>query len=169
MFIAVRTAAEPLALTGALRDQIWALDRDQPITSLMTMDGRLAESLRQPRFSMLLLGLFAVVALVLSLVGIYGVLSYLVASRTREIGIRLALGAQPAHVVRGVLTQALRLVAAAWRWGSRAAYALTRLLTSMLHEVSPTDPRRPRRRVGRSHPGARGRGRPRRFLRRGRA
>ena len=106
----------------------------------MTMDGRLAESLRQPRFSMLLLGLFAVVALVLSLVGIYGVLSYLVASRTREIGIRLALGAQPAHVVRGVLTQALRLVAGGVVLGLAGSFALTRLLTSMLHEVSPTDP-----------------------------
>jgi putative ABC transport system permease protein len=140
MFLAVRTAADPLALSGALRDQIWALDRDQPITSLMTMDGRLSESLRQPRFSMLLLGLFAVVALALSLVGIYGVLSYLVASRTREIGIRLALGAQPAHVVRGVLTQALRLVGFGVALGLAGSYALTRLLGSMLHEVSPTDP-----------------------------
>ena len=140
MFIAARIAAEPLALAGALRDQIWALDRDQPITSLMTMDGRLAESLRQPRFSMLLLGIFAVVALVLSLVGIYGVLSYLVASRTREIGIRLALGAQPAHVVRGVITQALWLVGGGVALGLAGSYALTRLLTSMLHEVSPTDP-----------------------------
>jgi putative ABC transport system permease protein len=140
MFLAVRTAADPLALSGALRDQIWALDRDQPITSLMTMDGRLSESLRQPRFSMLLLGVFAVAAVTLSLVGIYGVLSYLVASRTREIGIRLALGAQPAHVVRGVLTEALRLVSFGVALGLAGSYALTRLLGSMLHEVSPTDP-----------------------------
>ncbi len=140
MFIVARSTGEPLALAAALRDQIWALDRDQPITSLMTMDGRLAESLRQPRFSMLLLGLFAVVALVLSLVGIYGVLSYLVASRTREIGIRLALGAQPAHVVRGVITQALWLVGGGVALGLAGSFALTRLLTSMLHDVSPTDP-----------------------------
>jgi putative ABC transport system permease protein len=119
---------------------IWAVDRDIPLDDLRTMDDLVGGSLARPRFVGLLLGLFAAAALLLAAMGIYGVLSYTVAQRTSEIGIRMALGAQRGEVVRAVVGQGLALTALGIAIGGAAAVALTRVLAGMLFGVSPTEP-----------------------------
>ena len=140
MTLVVRTKVNPSSLAGAIREQIHALDKDQVVYAVATMDQLLSESLALRRFSMLLLGLFAAVALLLAAVGLYGVISYTVGQRTHEFGIRIALGAQPGDVLRLVVRHGFTLVLAGLGAGIVAALALTRLLESLLYGISSTDP-----------------------------
>jgi putative ABC transport system permease protein len=129
----------PTNLTPAIREQIWALDKDMPIANVATMDRLLAESVAQPRFRTLLLGIFATLALALASIGIYGVISYSVTQRTHEIGIRMALGAQARDVSKLVVLEGMALALIGVAIGLAASFALTRLMESLLFEVSTTD------------------------------
>jgi putative ABC transport system permease protein len=137
--IVVRTEGDPLSVVAAVKSQIWSVDPDQPIPSVGTMDRVVANSVAARRFNMLLLGLFAAVALALAAVGIYGVISYTVSQRTHEIGIRVALGARGSDVLRLVAGQGMALAVTGVLLGLAAAFGLTRLMTSLLFGVSPTD------------------------------
>jgi ABC-type antimicrobial peptide transport system permease subunit len=119
--------------------EIQALDPEMPVFDVGSMDQRLHDSLARRRFSMFMLGLFAVVASILAAIGIYGVMAYSVNERTHEIGIRLALGAPPAKVRQLVLRQAMVLTSAGLASGLAAAFALTRIMSSLLYGVSATD------------------------------
>ena len=132
--------ADPLSVTSAVRNEIKKIDPDVPLTNVATMDDRLSKSVAQPRFRTTLIALFAVVALVLACVGIYGVISYSVTLRTHEIGIRMALGAQRAHVLKMVIGQAIVLAIAGVALGLTGSYALTSLMSKLLFGVKPTDP-----------------------------
>jgi putative ABC transport system permease protein len=138
--VAIRTAGEPLAIANQARAALAAVDPQLPLTKLRTMEDRLAGSLTQPRVSMAVLGVFALLALVLAAIGIYGVLSYAIARRTREIGIRIALGAQPGDVRRLVIGQGMRPVVGGVLLGVGGALLLTRLMQGLLYGVSPSDP-----------------------------
>jgi len=140
MYLAVRTTSEPTSLVGAIRHEVQELDREQPIAEIATMEDLLTTSLSQSRFSTLLLGIFAGVALLLAAVGLYGVMAYSVAERTHEIGIRVALGAQASDVLRLVVRQGLTLAFAGVAIGLGAALMLTRVMTSLLYGVTATDP-----------------------------
>lgn len=140
MSLVVRTTNDPQSQAAAVKGQIRVIDRDLPIEDGKTMEQLLAESVSGPRFNMLLLTMFAVVALVLALVGIYGVMSYTVTQRTHEIGIRVAVGAQSRDVFRMVLGQGMLLALIGVAFGLVGALALTRLMTSMLFGVEPNDP-----------------------------
>jgi putative ABC transport system permease protein len=137
--LAVRSTTDPTSLTTAVRQQVLALDRDLPIFNVKTMEQALTDSVASQRLNTLLLGLFAAVAFILAAVGIYGVMSYLVAQRTQEIGIRLALGAQASAVLRLILQQGMTLALAGVGAGVLLALALTRVLRSLLFGVSATD------------------------------
>ncbi len=139
MFMLVRTKSDPAQLTAAVTREIQSLDSDLPVFDVKTMEGRLHESLARRRFSMLLLGVFAVIAVMLAAVGIYGVMAYSVNQRTHEIGIRLALGALPANIQTLVLRQSLTLVSVGIGLGLAGAFALTRAMASLLFGVSATD------------------------------
>jgi putative ABC transport system permease protein len=140
MSLVVRTASDPLSLAGAVKSQIQMIDKDLPIDEAKTMQQLLAESISGRRFNMLLLTVFAVVALVLAIVGIYGVMSYTVTQRTHEIGIRVAIGAQSRDVFRMVIGQGMMLAMIGVAFGLIGAFGLTRLMTTMLFGVEPTDP-----------------------------
>jgi predicted permease len=140
MTIVVRTATSPLALTSEIRRQVSALDKDVPIFNVRSMDQLFDESVSPQRMTMLLLGIFSALAMLLAAVGIYGVVSYSVARRTREIGIRMALGAQQPDVLRLVLGEGMRLALAGVVCGIVAALGLTRLMASLLFDVKPADP-----------------------------
>jgi putative ABC transport system permease protein len=127
-------------LTNAIRQEVWAIDRGVPITDSRTMEQILAAVTSQPRFNTILLGIFAAVALILAGVGIYGVMSYSVTQRAREIGIRIALGARRGDVLRLVVKQGMFLALLGVSIGLAASFALTRLMTGLLYEVSATDP-----------------------------
>jgi putative ABC transport system permease protein len=133
-------AVDPTSLVGAIRQQILATDPNQPIYNVRTMDERITESIGTQRFSMLLLMIFAGVALVLASVGIYGVISYSVTQRTHEIGIRMALGAQNRDILKMVLGQGMLLTLAGVGVGVVAALLVTRVMSSLLFGVSATDP-----------------------------
>jgi putative ABC transport system permease protein len=139
MNLLVRTVAPPESITSAVRAQISAVDPDQPVAAIQTIDELVASSLAQPRFIMLLLGIFSATALALSVIGIYGVLSYWVAQRRYELGIRLALGAQRADILRMVVRQGFMLAIAGIGFGLIAALLLTRLMSSMLYQVGTLD------------------------------
>jgi putative ABC transport system permease protein len=136
----VRTSVEPMSLATSIRDTIWAVDKDQPVANVDTMDHIVSEAIARQRFSMLLLGIFAALALILAAVGIYGVMSYSVAQRTHEIGIRMALGARRADVLKMTVNQGLKLVSIGMMLGLAAAFLLTRVLASLLFGISATDP-----------------------------
>ncbi|HEV3468003.1 MAG TPA: ABC transporter permease, partial [Pyrinomonadaceae bacterium] len=140
MTLVVRCAGDPAALAAAVREQVWAVDKDQPVYNVRTMEQLLGESLAQRRFTMLLVAVFAGAALLLAAVGLYGVMSYAVAQRTHEIGIRMALGAQRRDVLRIMLGQGMSLTLAGVCLGLAAAAGLTRVLASLLYGVSATDP-----------------------------
>ena len=136
----IHTKADPLSTLSAVEDRIWSVDKAQPIEDVATMDQLLAKSNATPRFQALLLGTFGGLGLLLAVVGIYGVISYSAAHRTREIGIRMALGAKPNQVMRLVLAQGLILALIGVAIGIVASLALMRVLSSLLFGVSPTDP-----------------------------
>lgn len=138
--IAVRTAGEPRSFANAVRNQILAMDRDQPISGVSTMQELLDESEGQLRLIMTLLGVFAGAATVLTVIGLYGIISYSVAQRTREIGIRRAVGAQPGDILALVVGQGLRLVLAGVVLGLGGAWGLTRVMKDLLFQVSAVDP-----------------------------
>ncbi|MCI0490297.1 MAG: ABC transporter permease [Blastocatellia bacterium] len=140
MFLTVHTEGDPLNLIGAVRSQVTALDPDLPVYSVRTMDQILAGSVAQPRFNSLGLGIFAAIALALAMVGVYGVISYSVAQRTHEIGVRMALGARASDVLKLVLKKGLILTFTGIAVGVLASLALTRLMSSLLFGVSATDP-----------------------------
>ena len=136
----VRTASEPTQIISALRREVMALDRDLPIFDIALMENLLSGSVAQPRFNMLLLGIFAAVALVLAIVGVYGLLNYSVTQRTHEIGVRMALGAQRGDVLRLIAARGLGLVTIGVIIGLAAAAGLTRLMSSLLFGITATDP-----------------------------
>jgi putative ABC transport system permease protein len=138
--LVVRTNIEPMSLAPAVRKTVWEIDKDQPVSDITSMEAVVSDSVARQRFSMLLLGVFAVLALVLAAVGIYGVMSYSVVQRTREIGIRMALGAQRRDVLKMTVGQGLKLVGIGVAIGLAAAVILTRVMSTLLFGVSATDP-----------------------------
>jgi ABC-type antimicrobial peptide transport system permease subunit len=138
--LTVRTEASSLGFSGLVREQVRALDRDQSISAVRTMDDLVDEQLGQRRLLALLLGSFASMALLLVLMGIYGIIAYSVAERTQEMGIRRALGAQRTDILRLVVGQSFRLAFAGVAIGILGALGLTRLMGSLLFHVSATDP-----------------------------
>jgi predicted permease len=139
MSLVVRTAGNPAEMTATVRQAVQQLDRDQVPTEIATMQEVMAKSIQTQRFSMFVLGAFAILALALAAVGIYGVMSYVVAQRTHEIGIRIALGARLENILLLVLKNALRMTIAGIVLGAAGAFALTRLMKSLLFGVMPTD------------------------------
>jgi putative ABC transport system permease protein len=138
--ITMRVAGEPDKAAPAIRARLAGVDRTQPIFDVKPLDVVLADSIAPRRFNLLLLGAFAGSALVLALVGIYGVIAYSVVQRTHEIGIRMALGADRRKVVRMIVWQAITIAAAGIGAGVAAAFALMRTIASLLYDVAPTDP-----------------------------
>jgi putative ABC transport system permease protein len=138
--LVVRTDREPLSLAPAVRQAVQTVDPNQAIYDVATMEQLIAGTIARPRFSAVLLLVFAATALLLAMVGLYAVLSYSVRQRRHEIGVRMALGARPSDVLRMVLRQGLTLAVAGIALGLAAALLLTRLLRAQLFEVSPTDP-----------------------------
>ncbi len=142
-YIAVRTAGDPMSVANAVRKQVWAVDSDQPVTSVMPLETMLADYLEPRELQSSLIGAFAGFALLLAALGIYAVLAFSVTQRTQEIGLRVALGAQPRDILRGVLKQGLGLAGLGAAIGVAGALALSRLLASLLFGVSATDPLTP--------------------------
>jgi len=138
--VVVRTSVDPQSLGTAVRKTVWEIDKDQPVSDIRSMEEIVSEAVARQRFSMVLLGVFAMLALVLAAVGIYGVMSYSVGQRTHEIGIRMALGAQRSDVLKMAVGQGLRLVLIGVAIGVVSAAVLTRVMTSLLFGVSATDP-----------------------------
>jgi ABC-type antimicrobial peptide transport system permease subunit len=122
-----------------MRQAIWAVDKDQPVSAIRTMDEQLSRSMARRRFSVTLLTAFGTIAVSLAAIGLYGVLAFIVAQRRREIGLRMALGAQPRDVITDVLGQGLRLALIGVAVGIALALAATRLINSLLFGTSPTD------------------------------
>ncbi|HYL73612.1 MAG TPA: ABC transporter permease [Bryobacteraceae bacterium] len=139
-YLVVRTPGDPLKLGNSVRSQVAAIDRDQSVSEIRTMETVYEDTLGQRRLTMQLLGSFAGVALVLALIGLYGVIAYSVAQRTHEVGIRRALGAQQGDILKLVLGQGLGLTLAGVVLGIGGAFALTRVMKTLLFQVSATDP-----------------------------
>jgi putative ABC transport system permease protein len=140
MILAARTSSDPATLIAPIREQVWSLDKDQPVANVATMENVVSDSLAQRRFIMILLGAFAAMALTLASLGIYGIVSYFVVQRGREIGIRMALGAERRGVLMMVLKQGMVLVLSGIAIGLAGAYLLTRLIASLLYGVTTRDP-----------------------------
>jgi putative ABC transport system permease protein len=139
MNLLVRTAVQPSSLISAVRAQISSVDPDQPVTDIQTVDHFMDSSRAQPRFTMLLLGVFSAAALALAVIGIYGVLAYSVTQRRQELGIRLALGAERGNILGLVVRQGLMLAGVGIAVGLVAALFLTRLMSSLLYKVGVLD------------------------------
>jgi predicted permease len=139
MALYLRADAAPLNLTAALREQVKAVDKDLPLFGATTMEHVVRESVSRRRFAMQVVGLFGILALLLAAVGIYGVIAYSVTQRTREIGIRVALGASRTAILHWVLKQGIYLIAGGIAFGLLGALILTRLLRTLLFGVGPTD------------------------------
>jgi putative ABC transport system permease protein len=137
--LVIRGASDPLGLSAAIRNEVRQVDKDQTFTNIRTMDQILSHSVSQRRFNMLLLSIFAAVAITMSIVGIYGVMSFSVTQRTHEIGVRIALGAQAGNVLRMVMWRGMSLALIGVALGLAAALALSRVMKNLLFEVSPTD------------------------------
>jgi ABC-type antimicrobial peptide transport system permease subunit len=135
----VRAAGDPRRLVKAIQQQVWTLDKDQPVTAVRTMEELISLSVAEQRFQMLLLTLFAAVAVALAAIGIFGVLSYGVNQRMNELGIRIALGAPPRRIMGLVLRQAGVLIAGGVVLGLAGALALTRLVANLLFHVQAND------------------------------
>ena len=141
MTLAIRSTTDPGTLAAAARAQVLAIDREQPVYGVQTMQQVVADSLSERRMSTWLLAAFAGLALLLASIGIYGVVSYWVSQRTREMGIRAALGAGPGNIVRLVLGRGLLVTGVGIVVGLIASLALSRFLISLLFEVKPHDVR----------------------------
>jgi len=139
MRLVARTQSDPAGMAQAVKEQIWKVDSQLPITKVETMNELAAESFAARRFNMLLLAIFAGLALALAAVGIYGVMSYAVTQRTQEIGIRMALGARASDVLKLIISNGMSLILIGVVIGLAGAFGLTRLLTSLLFGVTPTD------------------------------
>ncbi|MBV9507591.1 MAG: FtsX-like permease family protein, partial [Acidobacteriia bacterium] len=139
MGMLVRTIADPASVAGAVRNTIRRVDPELPVANLTTLAALVDSSLAAPRFSVLLMGAFGILALLLEFLGMYSVISYAVTLRTREIGIRMALGARPGAVLRMVLGRGGRLAAFGIAIGLAAAVAVSRAMASLLFGVKPTD------------------------------
>ena len=140
MNLVVQTLQNPTSVASTVREAVRSVDREQAVSNLEPMDRVLAESLGQPRFNTFLLSVFGLLAVTLTIVGIYGVISYSVTQRTQEIGIRLALGAQRSDILKLVIGQGMKPIAVGIAIGLGAALALTRVISGLLFEVSATDP-----------------------------
>jgi len=140
MFLVLRSTSNEAALMPAVRETVWSMDKQLPIASVRTMDALLADSIGQPRFRTVLLGLFAALSLILAAAGIYGVISYSVLQRTSEFGIRMALGAELSDVLRLVLAHGAKLALLGIAIGAPAAFMLARFMSSLLFGIAPADP-----------------------------
>ncbi len=140
MTLVVRTSTNPLGLVTAARNAVWSLNGNIPVSSVTTLEQVVSDAVWQPRFNLMLITLFAVLALTLACVGIYGVMAYTVTQRTQEIGIRMALGARNGDVLRLVLGHGIKLALLGAALGLTGAFGLTRLMTSLLYQVKPGDP-----------------------------
>jgi putative ABC transport system permease protein len=138
--LVVRTKTDPMALAAAIRREVTALDPEQPVARIATMDRLMEASTAQPRFRTLLLAGFAGIALLLSAIGIYGVMAYTVSRRTREIGVRMAIGARPVDILKLVFSQSMTMTLLGVAFGLAGAYAVTRVMKSLLFGVTSTDP-----------------------------
>ena len=138
--LVVRTSVDPVSLATAVKQQIQSVDKDQGVGEIRSMELVVANSIARPRLQTVLLGIFAAIALTLACVGIYGVISYSVEQRAREIGIRIAVGAEPWSIFRLVLREGLTVTGSGLVVGLAAAFALTRYLETLLYGVKPTDP-----------------------------
>ena len=139
MTLVVKTTANPVGLVSLIRREVGAIDPNIPLANIRTMDDVLAASVSEPQFTALLLGVFATVALVLAVVGIYGVIAYSVTRRSHEIGIRMALGARPSQVLTLILQQGFALSVIGLAMGIALALGVTRLMAGLLYGVGTTD------------------------------
>jgi putative ABC transport system permease protein len=138
--LAVRTKPNPNAIIGAIQNGVWALDKTRPITAIKTMEEQIADHNAAPKSQSMLLAIFGALGLILAIIGVYGVMSYVVTQQTREIGIRIALGAVPQKILGMVIRRGVKLALAGVAIGLGASFALTRFLSSLLYNTSPTDP-----------------------------
>jgi putative ABC transport system permease protein len=136
----VRTAGEPERMLASIQRAVASVDKDQPLVSISSMEQNLAEFIAPQRFDTTLMAVFAVIGLVLAATGIFGVMSYRVAQRTHDIGVRMALGAESKDVLRMVLAEGLRTAVLGLVLGWAGAWALTRYLASLLYSIKPSDP-----------------------------
>ena len=140
MVVVARTTVEPASLAGSIRQEVWAIDKDQPVFDVRTMQEVRSLSVGLQQFNSMMIGIFALVALLLAAIGIYGVMAFVVTQRTREIGIRMALGARRADVLKLVVMNGMKLAVVGLAIGLVASWALTRFISNLLFGVQPTDP-----------------------------
>nr|MDQ2950480.1 FtsX-like permease family protein [Acidobacteriota bacterium] len=140
LYVVARTKGDPFSSAASLKQQVWNIDKEQPVTDVQTEEGALRDWSEPRRFNMTILLSFAAIALLLATVGLYSVLAYSVTLRRREIGIRIAIGAEPRRVARDVVKQGFLMTALGVVIGLGCAFALTRFMTSLIFGISATDP-----------------------------